>query len=159
MYFQFFRESATISIFSFNEFILTPAATWIGEVDQIRNSIQMENQGINVVKKRKQLPVHFYTFISFVFIPPQLLWFWFFFYSRKLKDGIEGEKADEGQEVVIEEENEVIAGSEEMEMNINRILEKVERFTQQVSLSLTCYGDALDGPHAYVRSIKFLNPN
>lgn len=80
MYFQLFRESATISIFSLNEFILTPAATWIGEVDQIRNSIQMENQGINVVKKRKQGPVHFYTFISFVFIPPQLLWFWLFFF-------------------------------------------------------------------------------
>lgn len=41
--------------------------------------------------------------------------------------------------MVIEE----VAGSDEVEMNIARILEKIERFTQQVNFSLTCYGNAL----------------
>ncbi|KAJ8650427.1 hypothetical protein MRB53_003450 [Persea americana] len=60
----------------------------------------MENKGVDAAKKRK-----------------------------KATDPIEVEKADSGQEVVIEE----VAGSDEVEMNIARILEKIERFTQQVS--------------------------
>lgn len=63
----------------------------------------MENKGVDAAKKRK-----------------------------KATDPIEGEKADSGQEVVIEE----VAGSDAVEMNIACILEKIERFTQQLLLPM-----------------------
>lgn len=87
-------------------------------------------------RKQRCISIHFY-YIFFCILASSIMIVFFFFFKQQ--DPIEGEKADSGQEVVIEE----VAGSDEVEMNIARILEKIERFTQQVNFSLTWYGNAL----------------
>ncbi|XP_077219367.1 knotted 1-binding protein [Tasmannia lanceolata] len=53
---------------------------------------------------------------------------------KRKKTVMEGTEAKAGQGEVVEEETETnFAGSEEVEMNISRILQTIDRFTEQVS--------------------------